>query len=114
MKLRPSRLTLRVSHRREKKNNAMTTPKTSEPLTLAPVALQPVVRTRWKNYAVWRQACPHNVCPGDWVLTGHKLKALSDKDAQSRLKRVFEGCGFSSMRLVAMPEGESPNEKDEP
>ena len=73
--------------------------------------VQRVVRTRWNDYAVWRQACPHNVCPGDWVLTGHKLKARSDKDAQSRLKRVFEGCGFSSMRLVAMPVGKSPNEK---
>ena len=72
-----------------------------------------VVRTRQTDYAVWRQQ--HSVSiPSKWILTGHKLKARTNREAQSRLKRVFEGCGFSSMSLIAMPVGESPNDGLEP
>jgi hypothetical protein len=70
--------------------------------------LQRIVRRRWNDYAVWRQQHSTSVCER-WILTGHKLKAQSDKDAQSRLRRVFNGCGFSAMSLIAMPVGESPN-----
>jgi phage terminase Nu1 subunit (DNA packaging protein) len=65
---------------------------------------------RWNDYAVWRQQHSTSVCER-WTLTGHKLKAQSDKDAQSRLRRVFNGCGFTHMSLIAMPVGETPNEK---
>jgi hypothetical protein len=68
-----------------------------------------VVRRRWNDYAVWRKQRPDNSCASQWIQTGHKLKAVSDKDAQSRLRRVFNGCGFSAMSLIAMPVGETPN-----
>jgi len=74
-----------------------------------PGSLHPVVGRRWNDYAVWRKQRADYGGTTNWILTGHKLKAQSDKDAQSRMKRCFEGCGFSAMSLVAMPVGESPN-----
>jgi hypothetical protein len=78
--------------------------------TDGPRSLDPVVGRRWNEYAVWRKQRSDYGGTTNWILTGHKLKALSDKDAQSRLKRCFEGCGFSEMSLVSMPVGESPND----
>ena len=74
-----------------------------------PVGSGTLVRRRWNDYAVWRQQHSPSVCER-WTLTGHKLKAQSDKDAQSRLRRVFNGCGFTHMSLIAMPVGETPND----
>ena len=74
---------------------------------------QQLVRRQWNDYAVWRKQHSPSVCER-WTLTGHKLKAVSDKDAQSILRRVFNGCGFSAMSLIAMPVGETPNDKIQP
>jgi len=73
-------------------------------------SLQRVVRTRWNNYAVWRRQLNDRGVT-QWIQTGHRLKGQSDKDAEARLRRCFEGCGLHSMSLVAVKEGESPNEK---
>ena len=67
------------------------------------------VRTRWEYYRVWKRNMPDNACPTSWAMTSHTLKARTDKEAQSKLRRMFFGCGFHAMSLVAVLSGESPN-----
>ena len=59
----------------------------------------------YKLYDVWRQAHSETT----WVKTAHSVSACSDKDAASKVKRKFEGCGFTSMSLVAVLQGSNPN-----
>lgn len=61
-----------------------------------------------EDYAVWRQQHSTSI-PAQWILTSHRLKARNNVDAQTKLKRMFAGAGFSAMSLIAMPAGTSPN-----
>jgi hypothetical protein len=65
-----------------------------------------IEKKRWAVYQVWRQWARAT----EWTLTSHTLKARTDEEAQSRLRRMFSGGGFTSMSLVALPEGKTPNE----
>lgn len=56
-------------------------------------------------YDIWRRQHGSR----EWLKTAQSLCARSDKDAQARLRRRFDGAGFSSMSLVAVPEGWNPN-----
>lgn len=38
-----------------------------------------------------------------WIATSHILMARSDKEAQAKVKRKFNGAGFHNMQLVAFP-----------
>ena len=53
-----------------------------------------------------------NTCPGGWIPTVHTLKARTDKEAQSKVRRRFENAGLTAMSLVAVPTGENPNVTD--
>jgi len=59
----------------------------------------------FKNYDVWRR----NNSEVQWSKTSHVVKARTDKEAQSKVRRMFDGCGFSSMSLLAMENGLTPN-----
>ena len=48
-----------------------------------------------------------------WMQTSHLLLARTDKEAQSKTRRIFSGAGFHSMSLVAVLDGEDPNGKTE-
>lgn len=62
-----------------------------------------------KFYSIWRRT--HGT--SEWLLTSHSLNARTDKEAQSKLKRKFEGAGFSNMSLVAIETGVDPKQKQE-
>lgn len=66
--------------------------------------VRPLVPTR-KSYAVWRRY--HSECT--WRLTGHTIDARTEKEAAAKLRRRFSGAGFSSMSLITMAGGKSPN-----
>ena len=55
----------------------------------------------FEDYEIWR----YNHSQKVWIKTSHKLKARTDKEAQSVVKRKFAGAGFSSMSLVAVKPG---------
>jgi hypothetical protein len=59
----------------------------------------------FKEYDVWKR---HN-SELQWSKTSHVVKARTDKEAQSRVRRMFDSCGFSSMSLLAMETGQTPN-----
>lgn len=61
-------------------------------------------KKQYTTYRIWRR---HDGI--EWLQTSHTLKAQSDKDAESRMKRMFSGCGFHSMSLVAVSVGDNPN-----
>jgi hypothetical protein len=47
---------------------------------------------------------------GGWTLTNHTVKARSDKEAQSKVRRSFARAGFSNMSLAAVVHGTNPNQ----
>jgi hypothetical protein len=56
-------------------------------------------------YGIWRRL--HG--QGEWMLTSHTTKGRTDKEAQSKVKRMFKGPGFQGMSLVAVLTGGNPN-----
>ena len=60
----------------------------------------------FKEYNIWR----HQHSGGDWQQTSYSVKARTDKEAQSKMQRMFSGCGFSSMSMIAISSELSPNE----
>lgn len=60
----------------------------------------------FKDYAIWRQ----NFGTAKWIKTSHTVKARTDKEAQSKMTRMFAGAGFSSMSMIAISSELSPNE----
>lgn len=60
-----------------------------------------------ETYDIWRR--PHY--QAEWSRTSHSVKARTDKEAQARVRQKFAGAGFSSMALVAIPQGKTPNAK---
>lgn len=60
------------------------------------------------EYCVWRQQSTDRHV-SRWIQSSHTLKARTDKEAESRLRRRFANAGFQSMRLVAVPAGVDPN-----
>jgi len=73
------------------------------------VVCDAIVRTRWNDYSVWRRQWPDNTAPTPWMMTSHRLKARTSDEAQTKVRRMFAGCGFHSMSLVAVTAGEDPN-----
>ena len=63
-----------------------------------------------KTYLIWRYQLPDKSAGTPWILTRYQVKARSEKEAESRTKRKFAGCGFHSMSLVAVEQGINPNE----
>jgi len=57
------------------------------------------------DYEIWRRS--HS--EAKWSKTSHSIKARTDKEAQAKVRRKFTGCGFSSMSLVAVLIGMTPN-----
>jgi hypothetical protein len=58
------------------------------------------------NYCVWKKLRPENATwADDWSKTRITIQARTDKEAQSRLHRMFKNAGFSCMSLVALPDG---------
>jgi hypothetical protein len=55
-------------------------------------------------YVIWRRQHNH----GGWLRTARTFSARSEKDAAAKVRRMFAGAGFSSMSLVALPEGVTP------
>jgi len=54
-----------------------------------------------QTYKIYRrQVNDKGVSP--LVATAHTLKARTDKEAQSKMKRKFQNAGFHSMQLVAV------------
>lgn len=72
-------------------------------------SLHRLVGTRWNHYGIWRRQMPDDTCPGKWTLTAHTLRARTDDEAQSKLRRMFASAGLTAMSLVAVPSGKSPN-----
>lgn len=58
-----------------------------------------------KTYVIWFK----NYGESPWSKTNHYVKARSDKEAQSRMLRKFQGSGFHSMFMLALEEGVSPS-----
>lgn len=62
----------------------------------------------FNNYLVWRRSMTERGVSG-WTVTSYSLKARTDKQAQSRLAKMFKSAGFHSMSLVAVIDGKNPN-----
>ena len=60
-------------------------------------------------YRVWRRLLPPGVYSGPWIMTNHTIKARTDKEAESRIRRCFYGTGLAGTSLVAVPQGTDPN-----
>lgn len=60
-------------------------------------------------YHIWRRQMADYGGSTPWLLTSHTLKARTDKEAESKLRRMFAGAGFSCMSLVAVY-GRDPNQ----
>ena len=75
------------------------------------VASSRLVRAAFGVYHVWwRRANASR-----WTQTTHHFRARTDKEAESKLRRMFAGAGFSGMSLVAVEGGDSPNvQRDAP
>lgn len=58
-------------------------------------------------YHIWRRS--HSV--NEWTKTSHSVTAATGKAAQAKVKRKFTHAGFSSMSLLAVPDGKNPNEE---
>lgn len=56
------------------------------------------------EYFIWRRQ--HE--SGGWKQTSHTLKARSDGEAQSKMRRMFASAGFHSMALIAIRSGVTP------
>lgn len=59
----------------------------------------------FKEYCVWRRGHSET----QWSLTSHIVKARTDNEAQSKVKRMFSGCGFSYMSLFVVERGIDAN-----
>jgi ribosomal protein L20A (L18A) len=59
----------------------------------------------FKDYGVWRRSHSES----KWSRTSHNVKARTEKEAQAKVARKFSGYGFSSMSLVAVEQGLTPN-----
>lgn len=59
-----------------------------------------------KTYHIWKQ---YHSGDWKWTLTDHSVKARSDKEAQSKVRRKFAIYGFTAMSLMAVIDGSDPN-----
>jgi hypothetical protein len=58
----------------------------------------------FSDYRVWRRS---HVDGGGWIETAHAVRARTDKEAQSKIRRLFNSAAFHSMALVAVRFGQS-------
>ncbi len=63
-------------------------------------------------YRIWMRHTVRYTASGGWSLTSHTVKARSDKEAQSKVRRKFASAGFNNMSLVAMACGADPNQQE--
>lgn len=66
------------------------------------------------RYWIWRRQVPDNCCPGPWMQTSYSVMARTDKEAESKAKRMFCNVGFHAMSLVAVESGQDPNHHKHP
>ena len=69
----------------------------------------PPAGSRFRQYHVWMQNCPDRGYGGPWRKTNHSLKARTDKEAQTRMRRMFANFGLSACALIALPDGIDAN-----
>jgi hypothetical protein len=69
--------------------------------------------SRFQSYAVWMQNRPDRGYCGPWRRTGHAVKARTDGEAQSKMRRKFAGFGLSACALIALPDGIDANAGNE-
>lgn len=58
----------------------------------------------FKDYCIWSRI----YAVSKWTKTFHTVRARTDKEAQSKTRRKFSGCGFSYMSLIAVERGVTP------
>ena len=63
----------------------------------------------FQMFRVWRRSCLDSGSVGLWIQTACTLKARTDSEAQSKLRRQYARAGFHHMSLVAVPIGVDPN-----
>jgi hypothetical protein len=56
------------------------------------------------TYDIWQ--CHHST--STWSKTEHSVRARTDKEAQARTRQKFVGFNLTSMSLVAVLRGETP------
>lgn len=59
------------------------------------------------DYKVWRSQHGRR----EWLPCNHIIKAKSDEEAQSKMRREFAKAGFHHMALLAVPIGQNPNKE---
>lgn len=59
------------------------------------------------TYDIWRRQTA-DYGSTRWIQTRHSVEARTDKEAQYKVRRKFNGAGFHSMMLIALPEGVFP------
>ena len=65
----------------------------------------------FQDYQVWRRS---HVNGDGWIATAHRVRARSDKEAQRKMRQLFNGAAFHSMALVALPLGTLPDPSTTP
>lgn len=60
----------------------------------------------FKDYHVWWK----RAMATEWKQTINHFKARTDKEAESKLGKMFRNAGFSGMSLVAVKSGDNPNQ----
>lgn len=69
--------------------------------------------SRFQLYTIWMKNCPDLGYGGPWRATSHTVKARTDAEAQSKMRRKFAGFGLSNCALIALPESVDANDKVE-
>lgn len=60
-----------------------------------------------RTWKIWRRSVNDKMVT-QWFETAYSVKARTNKEAQSRVKRKFENGKFHEMQLVAVEEGNTP------
>ena len=60
---------------------------------------------KFKTYCVWA----NSHYDFEWRKTFHKVKGQTQKQAQRNVERKFRNAGFSGVSLLAVVEGDVPN-----
>ena len=60
---------------------------------------------------VWRRYVNDKGCSA-WIKTDHRVRAKTDRQAQSRIKVRFRNAHFTDMQMVAVPEDADPNKPE--
>lgn len=62
-------------------------------------------------FIIWRRNTAGG-CSRTWTRTAHSVMADNQFAAQKRVQRKFANSGFTAMQLVAVEDGDDPNDTD--